>query len=252
MSLLDPILSPLLNISPFLAVLIVSLTLSIIITIVYKFMTDQELMKTLKADMKSMQNEMKELKNNPEKLMKKQKIAMEKNMKYMMHSMKPTLITFIPIILVFGWLNANFAYEPIVPGQEFDILVTMNKNIYGDIELIPPGINDSIEYLETDYVKQINSKEISFKFKAEQEGTWDLGFKVNNGTLYPISVKVDQEKYSSPEFKRFQGKDIKKIVVGNDKKIVLNLFGWEIGWLMAYIIFSIVFSLGLRKLLKLH
>jgi uncharacterized membrane protein (DUF106 family) len=32
----------------------------------------------------------------------------------------------------------------------------------------------------------------------------------------------------------------------------MNLFGWEVGWLGTYIVFSIVFSMGLRKILKLH
>jgi len=215
-------------------------------------MTDQELMKTLKADIKGAQKEMKAFKDNPEKMMKMQKQAMEKNMKYMMHSMKPTLITFIPIILVFGWLNSNFAYLPIQPDQEFDMVVTFNKNVYGDIEVIPPPINNSIILLEKENAKRIMSKELSFRFKAVEEGTYDVVYLVNNATEYRVSVMVDEENYIKPDNTKFEGRDIKKIDVGNPKKIVLNLFGWEVGWLGTYIIFSIVFSMLLRKILKLH
>ena len=45
---------------------------------------------------------------------------------------------------------------------------------------------------------------------------------------------------------------VKSIFVDRGKLIVLNLFGWKLGWLGAYIIFSIVFSMGLRKILKIH
>ncbi|RME55497.1 DUF106 domain-containing protein [Candidatus Woesearchaeota archaeon] len=86
----------------------VSFLLTLLITLIYKWVTDQELMKTLKEDMKSMQKELKELKDDPQALMAKQKEVMEKNMKYMMHSFKPMLITFIPIILIFGWLRKYY------------------------------------------------------------------------------------------------------------------------------------------------
>jgi uncharacterized membrane protein (DUF106 family) len=252
MAFYDSIMNPLLNINPFLAIFIISFLLSAMITILYKYMTDQELMKTLKQDLKSIQKEIKALKDHPEKMMKKQQEAMEKNMKYMMNSMKPTLITFIPIILVFGWLNANFAFEPITPGQEFDMEVMFNRDVYGYIELIPPNSNNSILYLENDLVKQIGSRKMFFKFRALEEGVWDIVFRVNNQTDYPVSVMIDEENYIKPEFTKFDGKDIKSINVGNEKKVVLNLFGWEMGWLAAYIILSIIFSMSLRKLLKLH
>ena len=32
----------------------------------------------------------------------------------------------------------------------------------------------------------------------------------------------------------------------------VSLFGWKPGWLGVYIIFSIIFSMVLRKLLKIH
>jgi len=84
---------------------VLSLILTTFITLVYKYVTDQELMKSLKEEMKEMQKQMKEFKDDPPKMMEMQKKAMEKNMKYMMHSFKPMLITFVPLILVFGWLR---------------------------------------------------------------------------------------------------------------------------------------------------
>lgn len=252
MAFLDPILNPLLAMNPFLAIFIVSLLLSVLITVIYKFMTDQELMKTLKADMKAMQKEMKALKEHPEKLMAAQKKVMDKNMKYMMHSMKPTLVTFIPIILIFGWLNANFAYEPITAGEEFSVDLTFKNNVYGSVEAIAPKISNSIILLETDPVKQIDNKMISYKFKGLSEGEWDLTFVVNNETEYKKNVLIDNDKYSEPSLRKFEGKDLKEIKVGNEKKILLDLFGWKWGWLITYIVLSIAFSMALRKILRIH
>ena len=107
-SFFDAVFGPILGLPNPLGLLIISFILTAIITVIYKYMTDQELMKTLKEDIKAMQKQMKELKDNPEKMMAVQKEAMQKNMKYMMHSMKPTLITFIPIIIIFGWLRSHY------------------------------------------------------------------------------------------------------------------------------------------------
>ncbi|MFH1638259.1 MAG: DUF2208 family protein [Candidatus Woesearchaeota archaeon] len=101
-------LGPVLALPNPLGILIVSFILTMLITLLYKYMTDQELMKSLKEEMKSMQNEIKKLKEEPEKMMKKQKEVMQKNMKYFMHSMKPNLISFIPIIFVFTWLRKYY------------------------------------------------------------------------------------------------------------------------------------------------
>ena len=87
---------------------LLSLILTVFITLVYKYVTDQEAMKSLKEEMKSIQKGMKEFKDDPKKVMEMQKTAMERNMKYMMNSFKPMIITFLPLILVFTWLRKYY------------------------------------------------------------------------------------------------------------------------------------------------
>ena len=45
---------------------------------------------------------------------------------------------------------------------------------------------------------------------------------------------------------------MESLEINYKKKIILNLLGWEMGWLAVYIIFSIVFSLALRKVMKVY
>lgn len=107
-SFLNPVLEPLMSIPAPWNVLLLSFILTLIMTLLYKFLTDQKLMKELKDEMKELQNEMKTLKDNPERMMEVQKKAMERNMKYLLQSLKPTLVTFIPILIIFAWLRAYF------------------------------------------------------------------------------------------------------------------------------------------------
>jgi uncharacterized membrane protein (DUF106 family) len=94
--------------SPLLGLIVISFVLTLMITIAYKYLTDQELMKNLKLEIKASQEEMKKLKDQPAKMMEVQKKSMEKNFKYMMHSFKPTLYTLIPLLIIFSWLGKTF------------------------------------------------------------------------------------------------------------------------------------------------
>lgn len=112
---------PILNLSPLLGVIIISFIITAFITFIYKFMTDQEMMKSLREELKKFQKEMKELRNNPQKMMETQKKAMDVNMKYMMHSFKPMFITLIPIIIIFGWLRSTYDSETVILNLPFGI-----------------------------------------------------------------------------------------------------------------------------------
>jgi len=90
------------------ALIILSFIITLLITISYKYLTDQQVMKAYKERIKMLQKKMKENKDDLSKLSSMQKEAMEANFQYLGHSMKPTLITFIPIILVFGWLRQHY------------------------------------------------------------------------------------------------------------------------------------------------
>jgi len=85
-----------------------SFILTALVTLVYKFVTDQKLMKEIKDEMDSLRKEMKQFKDDPERMMTIQKQVMEKNMKYMLQTLKPTLVTLIPILFIFGWLREYY------------------------------------------------------------------------------------------------------------------------------------------------
>jgi uncharacterized membrane protein (DUF106 family) len=245
-SFLDPVLNtifgPLLNIPPFWSILIISAIVSLIITLCYKWFTDQDLMKRLKTEMKELQKEMKELKNHPEKAMAVQKKAMETNMKYMGNSMKPTLVTFIPIILIFGWLNAHLAYEPILPNQPFTVSMQFGNHAGEQVML---HTVDTLELLVNN-TQIIGNKEATWRLQGP-EGNYLLTFEYQ-GTNHTKDLLITTEKEYAAQLERVAHSDIKSVQIHNNK--VKVLFG--LSWLWSYIIFSIILSTLLRKLLKIY
>jgi len=109
-SFFNTVFSPILKLSPAASLLIISLILTLLVTIIYKYTTDQKFLKEAKEEMKILQKEMKEFKDNPSKIMEKQKVLWEKNMKIMMHTLKSSLYTLIPLLIIFSWLRA--IYQP--------------------------------------------------------------------------------------------------------------------------------------------
>jgi len=253
MSFLDPIFNPILNLGPVYAVVIFSFLIALIMSLVYKFMTDQNLMKRLKAEMKELQKEMKELRDHPEKLMQVQKKSMETNMKYMTQSFKPTLITFIPIIIIFGWMSAHLGYYPLMEESMIKTSVELEDMIgYNATLVVPEGIE-----LVSDSTQKINSDIVEWNFKGK-EGEYSLGYDIN-GNMYEkeLIISSNYGDYSDV-VQEFDDGVVKSIKLNNKrvqpiKEIGLGWIPWfgNFGWLGSYILCSIIFSIVIRKFLKI-
>jgi uncharacterized membrane protein (DUF106 family) len=86
-----------------------SAILSMIITLVYRFGTDQPVMRELKRELKKHQGHMRVHRKDPVKVSEISKKSMEVNMQYMKHTMKPMMITMLPFLLIFTWLRGQFS-----------------------------------------------------------------------------------------------------------------------------------------------
>jgi len=242
--ILDPIFQPIMGLKPFYAVLIISLGITILITFIYKWTTDQVLMKSLKAELKKSQDEIKKNKDDPSKMMALQKKAMSKNMEYMKHSFKSTLYTMLPIIIIFGYLNTHLGFLPIMPGQEFSTTVSFKSGASGDVELL----NDNLEFLNGQ-VQEIENGQANWELRGE-EGEYILEYEFNGESHSQELLITEEKKYRRPILP-VKRSDVTELKINNEKIIALNLFGWKLGWLGTYIILSILFSTLLRKGLKI-
>ena len=245
----NPVLLPLLNKSPFIGILILSLILSLIVVLVYKYFTNQQEMKRLKEQQKEYQQKFKELKDKPDEMMKLQKEAMGKNFEYMKHSLKATLITMLPIILVFGWMNAHLAFEPIYPGESYSITAQFKEGLTGDAELL---VDERMELLSP-AVQAITAGGTTWSLKSTQ-GEHVVTIKAGS-IQQSKKVLITTELKSEMPLSVYKHSDIEQIKINYNKLRPLGdfeIFGWQPGWLGLYIIFSIVFSVILRKVMNVY
>lgn len=240
----------LLKMPPLWAILIISLVITLVTTLVYKFTTDQKKMKKLKEDMKGYQKKIKELsKSDPQKAMSIQQEAMKQNMEYMKHSFKSTLYTFIPIIIVFGWLNAHMGYYQLMPNQPFNVTAYFAE---GHAQTVSISTIPELELL-SNATQTIEKNQASWLLKGG-EGDYKLTLNYNNETYDKPLIISSERKYEQPD-KIITDSKMKKIVVGNEKIYPLgniDFFGWRPNWLWTYILLSILLSIGIRKVLKVY
>lgn len=245
----NPLLGPLLNWSPFWGIFFLSLVISFIIILAYKYFSNQSEMKRLKEEQKEYQKKFKELKDKPEEMIKLQKEAMGKNFEYMKHSFKPTLITMLPILLIFGWMTAHLSFEPIYPGETYSVTAFFKEEIAGEAKII------------VDNETQLFSPEVQ---KADKSITWNM--KSSEGERF-FTVKLGEQEQTKkvliskqldtePAMNLYDHSDITQIKINYNKLRPLgptfSLFGWQPGWLGLYIIFSLLFSLLLRKVFNIY
>lgn len=101
-------------ISPLIGIIFISIILSFLSAIAWKYLTDQSLLKSLKDKSKSLQEELKKYKTDPKKLTELNSKLMKENLENMKtqykQSIKPMIITMIPFAFVFIWIRK--IYEP--------------------------------------------------------------------------------------------------------------------------------------------
>ncbi len=245
---LDPLLFPLLKLGPFWAIVIISSVVGLLTTLVYKWVTNQERMKELRERTRTLQKEIKRVsKEDPKKAFELQKKLFSMSKEQMMSSFKPMIITLLPLLIIFGWLNSHMAYEPILAGTEFTTTVAFEKNVNGSVTINAPQLE-----VPDEKTKLIEEGMVRWRLKGNA-GSYDIEY-IFMGKTYGKEVIIKEKGkngYATPVLAVRDGL-VETVSIDMKKIEILSIFGWKMGWLGTYIIFSLIFSFGLRKALKVH
>jgi len=218
-----------LTIDPLILIIAVSFIVTLITVLAYKFFTNQAKMKELKDGIKDHQKEMKLHKGNSKKMMEIQSKAM--------------IFTFLPIIIIFGWLNSHLAYSPILPGQEFTVTVIpsteFNFSVIPELQVLNRGI--------------VNNT-VVIKMKGG-EGEYTMYFDSASGSQTANVIVTENQKYANPKV-IFKKGEIKSVLISNGKMKPFgkdfNIFGYYPGWFGLYFVATLIFSSLLRKVMKIY
>ncbi|MBI4143696.1 DUF106 domain-containing protein [Candidatus Woesearchaeota archaeon] len=249
MSIAETVLKPLLGFPLMLNTIILSILLTVIVTYLYKWFSNQELMKKLKEQIKTLQQKSKET-THQEEILKINKELMQVNSQMMLENFKPKLMLGIslPLLIIFTgvvypWMQEHYAFEPLKLGKDITIEVTTTKP--GIVEIQTP---DGLTLTSQKQAKAENTAK--FSIIPTKEGNHQITFKYDTTTIKKDIIVTTERKYTNPT--ETYNSDIKSIKINHEKAIALNLFGWKLGWLGTYVLISIILSSALRKILKIY
>jgi uncharacterized membrane protein (DUF106 family) len=263
-SIMNPLLSPVLVLQPLLAIGSVAVVISLLITVTYKFTTNQNLLKAIREEMKSIQKELRESRGDANKASELNKKLMQKTGQQMKHSMRSYIFTLIPVILIFSWMQGHVAYYNIAPGEEFTTTAWFEEGAEGEITLNAVGLE-----MLSPAKQEPEEGKVVWKLKGEA-GKYELEYSFGNEVYKREVIITDKWEYKDTslekERKAFginlgdkspirKESSIRKITTDLQSVHPLggvSIFGWKPGWLMTYILFSLVFTFPMRKLLKVH
>jgi uncharacterized membrane protein (DUF106 family) len=108
-AILNPTAGALLNLNLTWGMIAIVFVISLIMTLIQKYATDQETLKALRKEQKALQEETKKYREHPEKIMELQKKQLEFIPKTLKLSMRPIMFTGVPLILFFRWFMDFFS-----------------------------------------------------------------------------------------------------------------------------------------------
>ena len=95
--------------NPKISIIVLAFLVTLAMTLITKYFTDQKRMKELKDRQKACQVKMKQFQIGSPDYMEVQKELMECSMELFRKSFKPLLISFIPLIIFFWWIRGIYS-----------------------------------------------------------------------------------------------------------------------------------------------
>lgn len=231
----------------FLIVTSASILLSLLITLVYKFTTNQKEMKHIKEQMKKLQTDMKSARNDQKKMLQINNELMKHNSQYMMKSLRSSMFTLLPALLVFVFLSNHIAYAPITPDSEFNLTLRHANNIDASLtEIMLPAGFEVIEKTSEENIAK-------YKLKAGEPGEYSLEFSNAEDTISKSVMVTEGREYAKAE-EKYQNSNFNSAKIDYKSLTIVRLPFWprEMNWLWLYIIFAIIAGSLSRKVLNVY
>ena len=152
-------------------------------------------------------------------------------------------------------MGAHLAFAPLLAGDPFSITAELQPDINGSFILnLPDGLSAPILVLNP------IDNSVTWNNITGPEGTYELSIVHNDsGEEHFFTVMISQYEYVNPVNLIAESTTFSSININHEKLFifrttpVLKDIPWvkNWGWLWSYILFSIIFSTALRKVLKL-
>jgi uncharacterized membrane protein (DUF106 family) len=262
----DALFYPLRSMSPWIGMTVVSFLTGLLMLFVFKWTSNQKGIKQVKNKIKAHLLELRLYKDSLALSLQAQGNILRCNLRYIGYSVKPMMVMILPLILILIQLNFWFGYQSLTTNQSALLKVKLKENqnpMQISLEIEPsPELN-----LETPPLRIEEFKEINWRFSAKEQGIHQLTLTINGETVTK-RVSVAQKALSKISPLKTGKNFIKQVLYPTESPIKgdlpvesieiqyptqsMNLFGWNLHWLIVYFVLSIIFGFTFKGVFKVE
>jgi uncharacterized membrane protein (DUF106 family) len=259
--LFDAVLYPFRGFPPIVGLTLVSLVTAIGLLIVFKRTSNQKALEAIKRKIHAGLFEIRLFNDDLRSILRSQLDILRHNLSYLRYSTAPMLWTLPPLVLMIAQLQFHYGYEGLTVGKQALVKVTLAEDAAiagakpamrlttegGAIEIKEPSI----------WVPSL--REMTWRVVPETEGDYELrivngsetvekSIVVSHGIVErrsPVRVRGFLDELLYPAEPALPPGSIASIAVTYPEADV-NVFGWQIHWMIVYFALSMVFAFILR------
>lgn len=256
----DLLLFPFRGLAPIWGITFLSLLSGVLILLVYKAVSNQEAIKTLKKRIWGNFFGIYLFRDEPTQILKTQARLMKSVFRYLGHSLRPLMVLIIPIILICIQMQLRYGHNNLRTGEETIVSVTLappDRVLVNPVELrSSPGIT-----IQTPPLRIAELNQVNWRIKITAGGEHTLTFLTAAGDFIrtlDISPRIirlypSTKRASFSALLEYPGEDFLPADSAlNSISITyppakINLLGIKLHWIIWYFILAMVFGFALKK-----
>ncbi|MCZ6824657.1 MAG: hypothetical protein O7E50_03130 [Gemmatimonadetes bacterium] len=263
----DLLLAPFRGLPPVVGLLVLSLLTSVGMLLLFKVTSNQDRLSVVKRRMQAGIYEIRLFKDDLRSIFRSQMEITGHTLNYLRLSLVPMLWMIVPLFLVLVQLQFRFGYAALEPGRETIVKATFGEGFLaavgpGDphVELgVPPGLRINAPRLWIPSLREVDWRivvlepgvhtlRIDVRGESFEKVVDASGGLVRRSPVRPSSSFMGQLLYPA-EAPLPRAAPVESITI-EYPELRVSLFGWKTHWLVAFLIFTLIFSFALRTPLK--
>ena len=260
-TLFDLVCLPFQTTSPIWAITVISLISGVVMVWIFGKVSNQTTIKQLREKIRGNLIGVRLFQSDIGVVLKLQKNIFGDTARYMKCALIPMLVLIIPVLLIMAQLNLRFALAPVEPGKTALIKVVLKNN-----ELLRQNVSlqtsDDI-LVETSGMRIPSKREITWRVRPLSSGQHQMTVRVNEEILVASFIAGGQWG-KTPQ--RLTGKSAIDLLLYPGTNPIpsqnpiesveityplldLRAFGWNVHWLVAFFVLSMVFGFTFKEVL---
>ena len=262
-ALLDGLQRPIAGLPPEVGLLLWSLVAAVVMLLVVKRTSNQEALAAVKRQIHACMFEIRLLNDDLGAILRAQVELLRHNGRYLLLSLPPLGVMIVPLVLLIGHLHGFYGFRPLRPGEE----VLVRVGLAADVAEAPGRPPVSLELPQgvtavTPAVWTPQLDEMAWRLRADEPGRHELEVVVGGQrfdkelTVGGGVVRVSPERPDHSLLGQLtwpgepplpEGAPVRLVAVSYPPRELPLLGAWEYGWMVAFMVLSVIFAFALRK-----